>query len=300
MTLHGVLPVLQLPYHEDESIDFTTLAKLVDWQFACGADGVVIAMVTEVLRLTDLERAEVVRCVAQATARRGPVIASIGAESIRQALGHAERAAAAGATAYMAIPPGLTRCGADEVTRYYTAILRGTSLPVVIQDASGYVGNAIPIPVQAQLYHDFPGRVLFKPEATPFGPNLSALRAAVGPQARIFEGTGGIALMDTYPRGVDGTMPGAEITWYLVALWRALRAGDTARASRLHEPLAALLSMMVNLDSFLAMEKLFLHHQGIFPNRIVRGPVGYRPDAATEQEMLRLFARLEEECPPPR
>jgi hypothetical protein len=32
----------------------------------------------------------------------------------------------------------------------------------------------------------------------------------------------------------------------------------------------------------------------------VRGPVGYQLDAGTEREMLRLFARLQQECPPPR
>jgi 4-hydroxy-tetrahydrodipicolinate synthase len=296
MEFGGVLPVLQLPYHDDESIDWATLRKEIDWNFQCGVSGVVIAMVTEVLRLSDAERTEVVRHVVEYTAGRGPVIASIGDESIRQVLGHAERAAKAGAHAYMAIPPALTRCGADEVVRYYTAILQHTSLPLVIQDASGYVGNAIPIAVQAELYRGYPGRVMFKPEATPFGPNISALRAAVGPEARIFEGTGGVALMDSYPRGINGTMPGAEIPWALVKLWQHLEAGRLDAATRIHEPLAVLVSMMTNLDSFLAMEKLFLHQQGIFPNRLVRGPVGCRLDAGTEAEMLRLFARLQAEC----
>jgi 4-hydroxy-tetrahydrodipicolinate synthase len=53
-----------------------------------------------------------------------------------------------------------------------------------------------------------------------------------------------------------------------------------------------MLGMMVNLDSWLAMEKLLLVEQGIFRNALVRGPVGYRLDNHTRAEMLRLLARL--------
>ena len=37
--LSGVLPVLQLPYHEDDSIDWETLDREVDWAFQNGARG---------------------------------------------------------------------------------------------------------------------------------------------------------------------------------------------------------------------------------------------------------------------
>ena len=45
--LHGVQIVFQLPYHADESIDFDTLGAEIEHIFAEGADGLVMAMVTE-------------------------------------------------------------------------------------------------------------------------------------------------------------------------------------------------------------------------------------------------------------
>ena len=57
--LHGVQIVFQLPYHADESIDYDTLGHEIDHVFAAGADGLVMAMVTEVLRLSETERHEV-------------------------------------------------------------------------------------------------------------------------------------------------------------------------------------------------------------------------------------------------
>ena len=82
--LGGVQIVFQLPYHVDESIDFDTLGLEIDHVFAAGADGLVMAMVTEVLRLTEAERHEVAGFTCQAAAGRGPVVVSVGAESTRR------------------------------------------------------------------------------------------------------------------------------------------------------------------------------------------------------------------------
>ena len=48
--LHGVLPVLQTPFTDGGSIDNAVLQREIDWAFETGADGVVVAMVSEVLR----------------------------------------------------------------------------------------------------------------------------------------------------------------------------------------------------------------------------------------------------------
>ena len=103
-----------------------------------------------------------------------------------------------------------------------------------MQDASGYVGRPLAIATQARLLEEFgDDRVLFKPEAAPLGPNLTALRDATGGRARVFEGSGGVALVDSYRRGIVGTMPGAELIEAIVALWNALVAGDQRRVDRL-------------------------------------------------------------------
>ena len=53
--LRGVLPVFQTPWHDDETLDVETLEREIDWLFGHGADGIVLAMVSEVLRLTPEE-----------------------------------------------------------------------------------------------------------------------------------------------------------------------------------------------------------------------------------------------------
>jgi 4-hydroxy-tetrahydrodipicolinate synthase len=288
--LAGVFPVFQTPFHEDEAIDVQTLEKEIGWLYDCGADGIVMAMVSELLRLSTDERRTLAKLACQFGAQRGAVIISVGAESSLLAEGFARHAEESGARAVMAIPPVSIVIGEAELMRYYQRIIRSVALPVIVQDASGYVGRPMPVTLLARLLDEFgPERVLFKPEATPIGPRLSELRDVTRGQARVFEGTGGLALVDSFRRGIVGTMPGADLNRAVVALWRALRDGDEQCIYRLSLPLSALVAMQNSLDAFLAVEKYLLMKQGIFLNAVIRGPVGYVLDDETRQEVDRLF-----------
>ena len=291
--VRGVQIVFQLPFHDDESIDFETLGSEIDHVFEAGADGLVMAMVTEVLRLSGSERHEVARFTCRAAAGRGPVVVSVGAESSRLACEFAVQAEQDGAAAVMAIPPVSIGVAEDQLRLYYERILQATALPVIVQDASGYVGRPMSIALQAGLMKTWgEERVLFKPEANPIGPRLTALREATDGRARVFEGSGGIALLDSFRRGVVGTMPGADLVEPLVALWRALEAGEWDRAVAISEPLTSLVMLQESLDSFLAVEKHILVRKGIFGNEIIRGPVGFVLDDETRAEVDRRYDRL--------
>lgn len=292
--LQGVLPVFQTPYREvDESIDADTLEKEIAWLFEKGADGIVMAMVSEVLRLSSEERQQLAELSCRFARDRGAAVISVGAESAHTAERYAKHAEHCGADAVMAIPPSCVAVSDTALIDYYNRIIGAVDIVVIVQDASGYVGRPMSIDVQAQLLDRHgPDRVQFKPEAVPIGPRLSQLRNATGGRARVFEGTGGIALIDSHRRGVVGTMPGAEVIDAIVALWRALEANDDQRAYRIHGPLAALVSMQTSLDAFLAIEKHLLVKRGVFTSAHVRGPVGYTLDDETRAEVDRLFDLL--------
>lgn len=293
-SLAGVFPVLQTPFDTNDEIDADVLAAEIEWVFACEVDGIVLAMVSEVLRLSTDERRRLAELLCDLGLRHGPVIVSVGAESTKVAVDLARHAESVGATAVMAIPPISVGVSDSELSAYYEALLAAIDIPVVVQDASGYVGRPMSIEMQAGLLEEYGERVLFKPEAVPIGPRLSALREATGGRARVFEGSGGIALVDSYRRGIVGTMPAADTPWALVALWRALEAGDEARIEVIADPLARLVSLMDSLDAFVAIEKHLLVAQGIIGSARRRGPLGYEPDAETLAEVDRLVARLRE------
>lgn len=291
-TLRGVLPVFQTPFLDDETIDHRALEREIDWLFEQGVDGIVMAMVSEILRLSQDERRMLAQLACRFAQDRGPVTISVGAESSKVAEELARHAEDCGAHAVMAIPPVSVGASEDELMRYYARIIRATQLPVVVQDASSYVGKTLSIPLYQKMIEAFGERLYFKPEASPIGPRLSALRDGTGGRARVFEGTGGIALVDSYRRGIAGTMPGADLVRAIVPLWKALERGDDEMIYRINGPLVALVSLQGSLDSFLAIEKHLLVKQGVFRNTIVRGPVGFVLDDETRAEVDRLFERL--------
>lgn len=292
----GVLPIVHTPLSDDDEIDFTSLRRQIDWAFQQGADGYCSGMVSELLRLTAAERVALTHKLAEFNAGRGAVVASVGAESTKQAVFYAREAQRAGCHAVMAIPPISTSLPVQEVVDYYRALAESIELPVIVQDASGYVGRPIPIEVCVQLMDDYgPEKILFKPEAAPIGPNLSALRDASGGRARIFEGSGGILLVDSFRRGIAGTMPGMDLLDGIAALWRALERHDDNAAYRIYYPVCAIvaLQMQAGLDGFLAIEKYLLVKRGLIPSDRRRRPHSWSLDAETAQEIDRLFVRLQ-------
>ena len=294
--LQGVLPIVHTPFLDDDSIDAASLRREIDFAFDTGADGLGTGMVSEILRLTSEERIDLTEQIVELAAGRGAVFAAVGAESIQQALIYAQAAERAGCDAMMAVPPVTTRLPEPALVDYFRALAEGVSLTLIVQDASGYVGQAIPLSVYVQLLERYgEEKIVFKPEAAPIGPNLSALRDATGGKARIFEGSGGILLVDSYRRGIAGTMPGMEMLAAIVALWRALQRGDDHAIYRLYYPICAIvaLQMQAGLDGFLAIEKHLLVRQGLFSTARRRRPNSWELDGETATEVERLMTQLD-------
>lgn len=291
--LGGVIPVVSTPFSAGDEIDVDALGAEVDWLIGCGVDGLAIAMVSEVLRLSDTERRRQAEVVTAAVAGRVPVVASVGAQSTKETVSLARYAQSVGAAAVMAIPPLLVELPDEEIFDFFRSVLVSVDLPLIVQDASGYLGRPLSLQVCARLLDTFGAlRVQFKPEASPIGPRLSALLAGTGGRARVFEGTGGVALVDSYRRGIVGSMPGPEVPWAVVALWRALERGDWAAVGAIHGPLAAMVSLQTSLDSFIAVEKYLLVRQGVFTGSLRRRPNAYELDRETAVELDRLLALL--------
>lgn len=293
--IHGVLPVIHTPFCTQDRIDRGILRDEIDWAYQVGADGVVAAMVSEILYLSKDERIQLTQDLVEFSRGRGTVVVSIGAETAAQSLVFGQVAEDCGCDAVMAIPPISNSVTDEQLWDYFASIAESLSIPLVVQDASSYVGEGLTTEFYVRLLKSFgPEKILFKPEGAPIGPNLSALRDASGQQAKIFDGSGGALLIDAYRRGITGTMPGTDLLDGIVALWSALQAGDEERAYELYFPVCAIvnLQLQAGLDGFLAIEKYLLVKRGIFESARRRQPQ-WELDSETAAEVDRLFERLQ-------
>jgi dihydrodipicolinate synthase/N-acetylneuraminate lyase len=294
--LRGVLAIAHTPFTDTDEIDHQALKRSIDWAFGVGADGLGTGMVSETLKLTTDERLSLAQMLVEFAAGRGPVFVAVGTESAKASVALSVAAEKAGCDAVMAVPPLTARPGENQLVDYFRAIADSISIPVIVQDASGYVGQAIPMGVYVKLLERYgPDKILFKPEAAPNGPNISALRDATGEKGRIFEGSGGVFLIDSYRRGIVGTMPGMDLLDGIVAVWKALVRGDEESAYRAYFPICAIVSLQLQagLDGFLAVEKYLMVKRGLFASARRRTPFGWELDPETAAEIDRLYDRLQ-------
>jgi 4-hydroxy-tetrahydrodipicolinate synthase len=283
--LGGVFNVLSTPIDNSDEIDLPVFEKEIEWLLKCGMNGAVLAMVSEVLRFSAAERRDQWKAAIKFLNGRAPLVVSVGAESSAIAIKLAKDAESDGASALMATPPSAFAATADEVKNYYVKIIEAVKIPVIVQDASNYLGKPIELSTYVELIDTYGNeRVQFKPEAKPVKERLQELNKISGNRAKVFEGQGGIDLLDTHPLGVVGTMPGAEVPWALAALWKALNEGNLDQAKAIQNPLSKLISFQTTLDAYVAIEKYLLVKQGVLTNMNQRGPVGYKltPDVAKE------------------
>lgn len=291
--LAGVFNVISTPLDNSDEIDQKILKQEIDWLIKCGSNGAVLAMVSEVLRFSASERRKQWQLSLEYLSGRIPLVVSVGAESSAIAVGLAKDAQKDGATAVMATPPSAFVASADEVKNYYQRIIEAVDITVIVQDASNYLGAPIELDTYVELIDKYGDeRVQFKPEAKPVKDRLTQLNKISNNRARVFEGQGGIDLLDTHPLGVKGTMPGAEVPWAIVGLWNALEKKDLSTAKAIHTPLAKLISYQTTLDAYVAVEKYLLVKQGVFVNTNQRGPVGFKLDVQTKSKIDLAYSEL--------
>ena len=289
----GVYSVIQTPLDSNDEIDEKVFETEINWLIKCGVKGLVLAMVSEVMRFSAAERRSQWQIVLRILDGRLPLIVSVGGESTAIAIQLAKAAEADGASALMATPPASFPATSSEIYSYYTSIIEAVKIPLIVQDASNYMGQPLELELYGKLLEKYGDtRVQFKPEAKPVKERMAALQEIAGGNAKVYEGQSGLDLLDTHPLGLVGTMPGAEIPWAIIALWEALEANDLARATAIHACVKNLVAFQPTIDAYVAVEKYLLVKQGIFTSSRQRGPVSITLSDQTKKEIDLVFSEL--------
>jgi 4-hydroxy-tetrahydrodipicolinate synthase len=276
-----------------DQIDEVVFEAEINWLIESGVKGLVLAMVSEVMRFSAAERRNQWQIVLRILDGRLPLIVSVGGESTAIAIQLAKVAESDGASALMATPPASFPATSSEIYSYYTAIIEAVQIPLIVQDASNYMGQPLELELYGKLLEKYGNtRVQFKPEAKPVKERMAALQEIAGGKAKVYEGQSGLDLLDTHPLGLVGTMPGAEICWAIVAIWDALEAKDLVRASAIHACVSKLVALQPTIDAYVAVEKYLLVKQGIFTSSRQRGPVSTVLSEQTKNEIDLIFNEL--------
>ena len=288
----GIIPILSMPFRDDDAIDFDSLVVEAEFLVDTGVDGLGFGYGSEITRLTDAERDEALAAVAGALGGRVPIVAATGANSTRAALLRAEAARAAGAGVLMITPPALPTATPDDLVAHYAAIAERVGLPIVVQDAPGMTGVTMSAALLGRLAREIEGVVAVKVESMPPAPKVSAVVASVGGAATVLGGAGGVDFVHELERGARGTIPGAALPEFFIGIWWHFRAGRLAEARSGFNRFLPLLALSARTaDTFLFTQKEILRRRGILPSARLRAP-SERIDADFLRELETMLSEL--------
>ena len=139
----GSIVALVTPMHEDGSVDYPTLRKLIDWHITEGTDCIgVVGTTGESPTVSVEEHCEIIRVsVEQAKthgAKRVPIMAGCGANSTVEAIALAKYARKVGADCQLQVVPYYNKPTQEGLYRHFKAIAEATGdLPTVLYNVPG-------------------------------------------------------------------------------------------------------------------------------------------------------------------
>jgi dihydrodipicolinate synthase/N-acetylneuraminate lyase len=286
----GVFPILVTPFDERARIDEESVRRLVDDNLDGGVHGLGIAMASEILKLTEGERDQLVRIVVDQVRGRVSVVVNTGGPATDVAVSYSRRAHELGADALMCQPPTLSPPTPTEVRSYFRAISDAVTIPIFIQDtASAHVSAGLAKQIGEECEWVRYTKVESLPPAQMVGENVRV----AGQVLTVFGGAGAGYLIEEMRRGAEGTMPWPSLPRELLAIWNSVRAGDEASAWEIFYRTLVPLNRLGagSLNAALQVQKELLRRKGIFRTAIVRGPCDPL-DPATARDLDEVCAKL--------
>ena len=137
--LRGSIVALVTPMHEDGSVDYGALRRLVDWHVAEGTDCIGVVGTTGESPTVDVaEHCEIIKVAVEQSAGRVPVMAGCGANSTAEAIALARYAQQVGADSQLQVVPYYNKPGQEGQYRHFKAIAEATGeLPIVLYNVPG-------------------------------------------------------------------------------------------------------------------------------------------------------------------
>jgi 4-hydroxy-tetrahydrodipicolinate synthase len=237
--LKGSIPPLVTPFHSGE-VDYEAYARLVEFQIRNGSHGVLVnGTSAEPSTLSVEERNRLVDVAVQVTAKRVPVVAATGSQSLHETRRLTEHAAKSGVEALLIVTPYYIRPPQRGLIAYYLEVTSVTGLPWMIYHIPGRAAVSVTIDTLKELRARSPSLVGMKHAVNDLA-LVSECQALFGSSFKIFVGleelsfpmlaVGACGLMNAV-----GNLQPRVLSDLCEAVWRNDLAGAQALHHRLFE-----------------------------------------------------------------
>ena len=137
-SIFGSIVALITPLHNDGSVDYDSLRKLIDWHIAEGTNCIgVVGTTGESPTVSVDEHREIIRVAVVQSAGRVPIMAGAGANSTREAIELSEYAKKVGADCTLQVVPYYNKPTQEGIYQHFKAIVEAVDIPVVLYNVPG-------------------------------------------------------------------------------------------------------------------------------------------------------------------
>jgi 4-hydroxy-tetrahydrodipicolinate synthase len=134
----GSIVALATPMHDDGSVDYPTLRKLIDWHIAEGTDCIgVVGTTGESPTVNVQEHHEIIRVAVEQANKRVPIMAGCGANSTAEAVELAKFARKIGADCQLQVVPYYNKPTQEGQYLHFKAIAEAVDLPIILYNVPG-------------------------------------------------------------------------------------------------------------------------------------------------------------------
>ena len=268
INLKGMGVALITPFHEDGTIDFPALARLVEYQIQNGIDYLVVLGTTaETPTLTEEEKAEVRAFVIEKVAGRVPIVLGMGGNNTRAIVEALKIGRFDGVDAILSVVPYYNKPSQEGIYQHYKAIASATKLPVILYNVPGRTGVNMTAETTLRLARDFDNIVAIK-EASGNITQMDDIIKNKPADFMVISGDDGITfpLVTLGAVGVISVIGNAFPREFSRMVRLALN-GDYASALTIHHRFTELFSLLF-VDGNPAGVKCLLHAMGYIENQL--------------------------------
>ncbi len=251
----GIYPMLYAFFSANGSLDRDAMRRQVQACVANGAHGVaVLGLATEVAKLTERERHQVVEWVSEDLAGRLPLAVTVFGETVKQQIAFARHAQRSGAAWVILQPPRISGAGDEELVPFFGQVMDQLDMTAGIQNAPEYIGVGLTADGIAELVRRHDNFTVLKGE----GPVLQ-IRNIIerhGERLAVFNGRAGLELTDNLRAGCAGMIPGLDLFDLQARCFDAMSSGQEEAAQTLYaHALPAIVFVMQSIDHLVCYGK---------------------------------------------
>lgn len=293
--LFGVVPIVPTPFTEDEEIDEAALRRLIDFAIAGGIKAVCLpAYASEFYKLSDEEKLRVVKIAIDHSAGRIKIVAQSNHPSLKIAIRLAQANVKAGADVISLAVPRIFGLPDSSLQEYLSGFLESVpGTPVLIQDFNPG-GASISVSFIKGLMDKHPNFKYLKLEEPLCAPKFEDIIRTTAGKVGLFEGWGGLYMLELVPLGIAGVMPGLAVADILQKVFTLRRDGQHDKAFDLFEKvMPQIFFSLQNMELFHYAEKELLIARGVLTNSVAR-KAAYIPDPSSVNYIKELNRRVVE------